>query len=246
MLVSNESINGYRELRAHLQARIESGAPGPGQQLPSEAELSRWHGLNRHTVRAALRDLELAGYVFKVRGKGTFVARRKIPYALAPGTSFTAALEKLGLEGNAQVNDAYEMPATAEIAEYLGVAPGVRLTVLEITRAIEEVPVAFTVSYLPSERFPGLIERAASIRSLYRVLKENYGVKEIHRVWSQIEAIMPGAREQEALAIPHGLPLLLTRNLARDGQGAAVEFCVSHYRGDAYTLQVNFENREQA
>ena len=66
----------YREVAAHLRARIESGELRPGDPLPGEAALAQAYGVARGTARHALAELEGAGLVEAVHGKGRYVRRR--------------------------------------------------------------------------------------------------------------------------------------------------------------------------
>jgi DNA-binding GntR family transcriptional regulator len=66
----------YRMMAAQLRARIESGELGPGDALPSEAALAESYGVSRGTARHALADLEGAGLVEAVHGRGRFVRKR--------------------------------------------------------------------------------------------------------------------------------------------------------------------------
>ena len=60
------------QLRAHLMAELRSGRIPPGEALPSELEVARQLNVSRNTVRQALGELEQAGLVQRIRGKGTF------------------------------------------------------------------------------------------------------------------------------------------------------------------------------
>lgn len=63
----------YRALAAELRSMIESGQLRPGDPLPSESALVEQHGVARGTVRHALAELEGAGLVESVHGKGRYV-----------------------------------------------------------------------------------------------------------------------------------------------------------------------------
>jgi DNA-binding GntR family transcriptional regulator len=67
----------YRSMAAELRAMIESGELGPGDSLPSESALAARHGVARGTARHALAELEGAGLVESVHGKGRFVRALK-------------------------------------------------------------------------------------------------------------------------------------------------------------------------
>ena len=66
----------YRRIADELRARIEHGDLAPGDPLPSEAAIVASYGVSRGTARQALADLEGAGLVEPVHGKGRFVRRR--------------------------------------------------------------------------------------------------------------------------------------------------------------------------
>jgi DNA-binding GntR family transcriptional regulator len=66
----------YRKIADGLRARIEAGDLMPGDALPSEADLVAEHGVSRGTARQALIELEGAGLVESIHGKGRFVRGR--------------------------------------------------------------------------------------------------------------------------------------------------------------------------
>ncbi|WP_409187074.1 FadR/GntR family transcriptional regulator [Amycolatopsis sp. VS8301801F10] len=57
----------------HLRQAIERGEYAVGDQLPSEAALSREFGFSRSVVREALRGLQALGLTESRTGRGTFV-----------------------------------------------------------------------------------------------------------------------------------------------------------------------------
>jgi len=65
----------YERLYSYVVDEIRNGALRSGDRVPSEKELARSHGVSRITSMRALQNLERAGIVERIRGKGTFVAR---------------------------------------------------------------------------------------------------------------------------------------------------------------------------
>lgn len=63
----------YMEIYRHLKNAIRARAYLPGERLPSEGELCREYGVNRETVRHALKLLVGEGMIVKRAGKGSFV-----------------------------------------------------------------------------------------------------------------------------------------------------------------------------
>ena len=70
---SQSAEPSYRMIAADLRAKIESGELAPGGLLPSEAELTSQYGVSRGTARQAFFELQVAGLIDAVQGKGRFV-----------------------------------------------------------------------------------------------------------------------------------------------------------------------------
>ncbi len=72
-LDKNLGVPLYLQIKAELQAKIESGDLKPGEQLPTERELATELGVSRNTVSMAFQELEDEGLLIVEQGKGTFV-----------------------------------------------------------------------------------------------------------------------------------------------------------------------------
>ena len=64
----------FRIIYENLKRDIERGDYAPGARLPSESELCRAYGVQRDTVRHAMKKLVDEGLVFKHPGRGSFVS----------------------------------------------------------------------------------------------------------------------------------------------------------------------------
>lgn len=67
----------YRRMSIGLENLIRTGVLRPGQQLPSERDLTLHLGISRRTVRAALSELIENKQLVPVHGKGNFVRRER-------------------------------------------------------------------------------------------------------------------------------------------------------------------------
>src|SRR5688572_5348453 len=68
----------YLLVKRGLVDLIEAGGMQGGSKMPSEYQLMGKFKVSRITVRRALSDLASEGYIYRLRGKGTFVAHRKV------------------------------------------------------------------------------------------------------------------------------------------------------------------------
>ena len=73
MLSTSNGQYKYQSLKNYLIGKIKSGEYPSGVQVASEPELCKKFNLSRNTTRQALQELEQEGYVYRIRGKGTFV-----------------------------------------------------------------------------------------------------------------------------------------------------------------------------
>ena len=63
----------YQQIKDLLLDRMEHGELVAGDLIPSEAKLGAAFEVNRLTVRQALYELRVEGYVTREKGRGTFV-----------------------------------------------------------------------------------------------------------------------------------------------------------------------------
>ncbi len=66
----------YRKVAGAMIERITAGAFKRGDRLPSELELAKQFGVNRGTIREALRELQTAGLLTRARGSKLMMVTR--------------------------------------------------------------------------------------------------------------------------------------------------------------------------
>lgn len=85
----------YRKVAAAIGARIVDRRLREGERLPSETELARQFGVNRSTVREALRELESSGLVMRRPGSRRMSVSRPRHDVVAGGISRALALHNV-------------------------------------------------------------------------------------------------------------------------------------------------------
>lgn len=233
----------YQQISDILEDQIASGVYTPGEQLPTEQELSKCFQVNRHTVREAIKELKREGLVFGVRGKGNFVSSDKIIYQLSKKVQFSHNMLEANLTPGARLLRARQLKAGPELADKLSLEPKAPLLALEILRSVNDVPFSLAVSHLPAERFGGLKDLISGSFSLYDLLREHYQVEPI-RQESLFEVCLPDVHEMQLLQISARNPLLVVRSLSHDQHRKPVEYVVSRMRGDMGCLAINFNDFE--
>ena len=127
---------------ADLLAReIEGQAEDGPERLPGEHDLARRFGVNRHTVRQALRSLAERGLVQPSRGRGTFIAERAVDYPLGPATRFGSQPDRAGDDAGAgDPGDPHRWRRRRELARLLEVEEGAELIEVRSRGLADAVP----------------------------------------------------------------------------------------------------------
>ena len=82
----------YRQIANVIEQRIVERSLRTGDPLPSEADLARQFGVNRSTVREAIRELETQGLLGRGRGEKRLRVTRPQPRDVSSGVSRALAL----------------------------------------------------------------------------------------------------------------------------------------------------------
>jgi GntR family transcriptional regulator len=224
------SMPKYYRVKSKLLELVRSLPPGT--MLAPERVLSVEFATSRTTVRQALQELVLEGWLSREQGRGTFVAPRKLAQPLRVG-SFTEYMRAAGLQPQSRYLAFAYVPASADIAGQLGVREGARLIHLERLRLGSDEPMALESTYLAASRFPGLRKVILAHESLYAALESHYDVR-LNHAEQTIETVLATPRDAALLATDVGAPLLLLSQCTHDVSDEPVEYVRSLYRGDRY------------
>jgi len=228
----------YRQLQRVLVRRMEEGHLVPGMMM-SESELVNAYGVSRITVQKALDHLVREGWIVRVAGKGTFVTERRKLEPMSALTSFSENMRALGKTPSYQTISVVRLPASALIAERLGINPGD--DVLVITRRLfaDGLPMALMRAHLPPRIYRRDEERWTRERldrtSFYRILEDDLGIT-LWKAQETVEAMTADADSALLDLPPDGIMLVVHRHTL-DQDGLPVEYTQLLYRADLYRYQ---------
>lgn len=244
MFDEQSSVPLYLQIREVLRHRIASGEYQIGARLPSERELAQTYDVSRMTARLALQLLMQDGLIHSRVGKGTFVSQPKINQELSMLIGFTEDMGRRGIVATSRVLDAGPRKADAETAPQLQVALNTAIYVLRRVRLANGEPLALEIAHLNPTLCPNLLEgRDFTVLSLYRVLRESYGLR-LLQAEQVIAARLPDAQECDALGIGSREPVLSQTRTTYDDQQRPVEFVRSVYIGSAFQLRTTLRYAE--
>jgi len=206
--------------------------------MPTEAELSRRFGVNRHTVRRALSELEERGLVRAEQGRGTYVQEGVISYPVAKRTRFSEVIRKQEKSPKGRLLGSDRIAAKSDVASNLKIRPGARVIVLERMGLVDDVPISLATHYFPARRFDGLEEEFERRQSITAALKA-LGVGDYTRKETRVTTRLPTAEEMRWLGLARNRPVLVAESVNVDESGRPIEYGLARFAGDR--VQIVFE-----
>lgn len=244
MLDKGLPIPLYHQLHRHLLARIQGGELKPDDRLASEEELATAYGVSKITVRHALQQLALAGYVRREQGRGTFVAVPKLEQGPRKLTSFTEEMQGHGHRASSRVVSQAIMPADGVVAATLELPEGADVFRLERLRLADGEPMGLQTAHIPVDLAPGLAgERFDASSSLYEILRQKYGLAPA-RARETHYAVGADREVAALLRIPEGSPVMAAERITLLGTGRPLELVQSVMRGDRYKILLDLTLNE--
>jgi GntR family phosphonate transport system transcriptional regulator len=226
--VRESGVALWRQIARSIETDIAKGTYRPGGRLPTEAQLSEWFDVNRHTVRRALEELSRAGLVVIEQGRGSFVAEDVLDYAVGRRPRFSEWIRAQNREPSGRILDLREVVADTTVAAGLGIRAGGRIVRLERLGFADERPVGVSTHHFSAARFPGLLAALSANMTVTAALAQ-VGVADYRRQITRVSARPPSAAEADLLQMPRNRPVLVTESTNVDGAGAIIEFGIARY-----------------
>lgn len=171
---------------AWLARGIESGQWPVGTLLPTEAWLCEELGVGRHTVRAALSDLQAMGLIASHQGLGTRVLQRKPELIPSHSLQSISELALYARHTTFRLLGVEELALDETTAEWLG-APGAQAWCLARTLRLapgQEAPIALSAVWVPASGRPAIEASVSSGLPVFMELQRLHGrmVREVRQV----------------------------------------------------------------
>jgi DNA-binding GntR family transcriptional regulator len=224
----------YYAIEQALRTRIAE--LDPHAPLPSDAQLCDEFGVSRMTARGAMQRLVQEGLVYRVPGRGTFVAPTPTNRTASHILSFSDEMRRRGRVPHSRVMVAERRRAMPEEARRLLTD---EVFVVRRVREADGEPVALETAAFPAECAEALADRDLEDVSIFAALAESGNVPTEGRAVIVAEAA--NAEDARLLRVRKGEPLLVERRLIRDQAGAPLELTETRYVGSRYRLDVDFE-----
>ncbi|MDM0047967.1 GntR family transcriptional regulator [Variovorax sp. J22R115] len=232
----------FSNIARHLTEGITSGHFAVGTLLPTELELCKHYGTSRHTVRAALAELQDLGLVSRRKNVGTRVVSAKPRPRFRPSLASVDDLVQFGAEHQRVVQEIEQTTVTGELARELGCADGapwLRISSLRMVGDEDALPIGWTDVYID----PGYADIAEVVKAspdslISSLIEDRYDrhIAEIHqdvRAFTITDGAMAGR-----LQVKMGTTALKIVRRYFDAEGDVFEISVSVHPADRFSVSM--------
>ena len=229
------------QIKEQLRRTIDLGQWAPGEQLPTENELTEFFGVSRITVRTAFERLGDQGLVERIPGRGTFVAKRSFEQPATRLAGFHEDMASRGFIPSARTLSVRVVTDPSVVASALATEGDDLMEVRRLLLA-DNIPMAFQHGFLPIWVMGGEACDAADLdnKSLYMTMEERTAS---HPATAEetIEAVRADRTHADLLDVSEGSPLLMASRLSLDRSRRPVEWVRMWYRADRYRFRVELQ-----
>lgn len=216
----------HAQLENLIKDKITSGEYAMGTSLPSERKMAETYGINRLTVRAALKNLQKEGLINTVHGKGNFVCSVKMKLSFSTIRGFGAQLKEQGVAHTNQVLFAKQVPAGYVLSQQFNIEKGSPLFRLIRLRFGNGRALSIDDTYVRYEAIPNIEKIDFSITSLYSTLEQN-GVC-LTKALQVLSVQNMYGESARLLEEPEGTPVFCINHRVFDSDDQLVEYTLSY------------------
>lgn len=227
----------YHEIEQALRERI--ARLQPDDPLPSDAQLCQEFGVSRMTARNAVARLAQEGVVYRVPGRGTFVAHSAVHRQADMLLSFSDEMRRKGRVPSSRLLQRDARLPSADERRRLRLSRNAQVVALTRVRLADDEPVALECAVLNAKLVARLDSNHLEQGSLHRALLELGRIPTAGS--ASLSAAVADSTEAPLLEVRKGSPLLVERRLIFDQHGAPIELTESRYVTDRYGIDIAFD-----
>ncbi len=226
------------QLSSIIRKMIEDGELKEGDAIIPERELCSRQNVSRMTVNKAIMGLVSEGILYRVQGKGTFVAKEKKKYEFSNVKGFTDVMKEKGINIRTDILS-FEMEVPSDLIKNKLNIKDEKTNVYKVARLryTDGEPFGIETVYLSEQMCKGFTKGMLDNNSLYKMLSENYNYK-ITKARQTMEPVILSEEESNILDTEEGsLALKLQRN-SYNTEGKPIEYTISIFRSDKYQYEL--------
>lgn len=227
----------YMQIHDLVLQQIKDGEYRPGDQVPSELEISARHQVSRMTARKALDLLVTKGLLYRSQGKGTYVAENTVAFTLSTMLSFSRTLQAQGYQVETQVLRKEIIPGAPDVQSKLELQPENLVIVIQRLRRVQGQAATIHTSFLEHRVYEPILQVDLTQESLLDVIQK-ISRTAIAYTQDSVQADVATTEEANWLEIAPGSPVLRVEGVAYSESGQPTRLTKAVYRGDMFRLIV--------
>ncbi len=227
----------YRQIEHALRSRIKASGLLPGDNLGSEAELCRQFNVSKIVVRQALQNLENAGLVVRIQGKGTYVGDYTKGQTLKFFSPWFDDLVQENIDYTHRLVSKECVEAPAHIARIFQTPAGGKVYRFEAVRTLDDGPVLYLIVHVPLSIGAEIADHVGPKVTYVGLIERTLGIQ-IVELRQEITAQAASAHIAAILEVEPGAPTLFLQRIYLSREGPAV-VSESYARPDRYRYSVS-------
>ena len=238
----------YLQLAQNLQNAIKSGQFPLGGILPTELELAEQFSTSRHTVRAAIAELQSAGMVSRRKKAGTKVESITPSAGYKQTVSSVEDLTEFGEKHARVIYSSEKVVANKNLATELGCSIGkewLKLCSLRYSDKNPDEPMGLTEIYIDAnyKKIPRLAKDNPSIL-ISHLIESEYG-KRIAEIKQEVFAVLLNDEFAKLLQSKAKSPALKIVRSYIDTENEAFQITVTTHPADRYSASTRLRRESK-
>ncbi len=235
---TNSFLPKYYQISSEIIKKIKKGEISPGSRVLSENEIIQQYGVSNTTARKVLLEIENAGLVERIRGKGTFVKDFVVERTATKVLGFTRNMTEQGLVPETRMIDkeiiTHDIQMNISGRRYTIPGPVFKLRRL---RLANRVPMMHETRYISMVFCPDIAEQDLE-QSLYTIYKEVFH-QSITEIKQDLSAVILDEESLKIFQVKNDVPGMKVVGITFCGKEMILEGEESIYRGDKYKFGIS-------
>lgn len=225
----------YKIIEQDILDAIQSGQYAKDDLIPTEHEFAKKYNVSRVTVRNATDNLVTLGYLYRIPGSGTYVAKTTITKTATKPISFHKEMEALNKTVLNKVVKFEIQEASPTISSILNIPEKSLVYYIERIRYGNDTPYMYEHSYIPTSFFTDLSLQDLGI-SKYAYF-ERKGMKVDHSDQTLIP-ILADKKYQEVFHLEEHTALIKVENIIYSETSQIIDYTIDIINPKVYQVKL--------
>lgn len=225
----------YQKIYLDIKEKIEKQYYKVGERLPYEKDLMKEYDVSRDTIRRAYTELKDIGYIYSVKGNGTFIKNRsETEYSLSKMLSFSEIISSEGKKSSSVVISAKEVSLSSSLNDFFKEEDNVYK--IKRIRLADNLPMCYEVTYISKKLCPDIIEYITPNVSTYSLYETMYQL-DLGEGDFKFKAVKTDKEKSQILDLKQDDALLKMEAYIRTTEEVPLYMVEAYYVGEKYTFQ---------